>query len=122
MALMVLYVDDEFMCCRYFARLCQGKVEIETFDGADLALEYLEKNGGDVQMIITDQRMPEMCGTDLLKQIQAKYPHIKRVLTTGYSKTNDIQELTDEGLIDRCLDKPWNIKEVLELLEESSAA
>ncbi len=113
---LVLYVDDEQLCCRYFARLCKGRVDIRTFTGGAAALAFLREESGNIHMVISDQRMPGMSGAELLTTVRSEYPRVTRVLTTGFSGDSKVEDLKREGLIDQCLCKPWNVDDVLSLI------
>ena len=80
----VLYVDDEQSNLRIFKDTFRRDFEVLTAISAFEALEILERNRVDV--VITDQRMPNMTGVELLKKIYARFPNNPphRLILSGY--------------------------------------
>jgi CheY-like chemotaxis protein len=69
-------------------------------------LDILKDN--DIHMVISDQRMPEMSGTDFLAEVRDAYPNVRRVILTGYSDIDSITESINKGHIYKFFFKPWN--------------
>lgn len=117
---MVMFVDDEKFILRSLKRLFKS----ESFDSVYMssgkeALEYLETQS--VDLIVSDIRMPEMDGYELLKEIKAKYPKILRVALSGFTESKTIYRLIEKNIAKLYLFKPWdndelkaNINRVLE--------
>lgn len=102
----ILIVDDEPANVRALQRLFRDEYEVVTaFSGAD-ALELLQHN--DVQLMITDQRMPEMTGIELLKKTVSLRPRMIRILLTGYTDVDALVEAINCGQVYRYVTKPWN--------------
>jgi PAS domain S-box-containing protein len=78
--------------------------------GAD-ALELL--NHKNVQVIISDQRMPNMAGTELLSQIKMLYPYTVRIILSAYADFTTVQEALNRGEIYKFLNKPWKREELM---------
>ena len=102
----LLIVDDERANLRLLERLFTKDYECFTAASGAEAIQLLEKH--DFAIIITDQRMPGMCGTELLKQTSELRPHIARILLTGYTDVQALSEAINGGLVDMYLTKPWN--------------
>ena len=103
----LLCVDDEPNILNALKRLLRGegyRLLIAT-SGQD-ALDILKNN--EVQLIITDQRMPQMNGTDLLASVKEAYPHILRIILTGYTDVDSITESINKGHVYKFFLKPWN--------------
>ena len=81
-------------------------------DGAE-ALEKL--NAEKFGMVITDMRMPNMSGLELIKQVKSKFPKMPVVLISGYSVT-DVGEEGDATQPDGFLSKPFLMSDIEELL------
>ena len=62
--------------------------------------------GGQCVLIITDQRMPETTGLELLEQLREVFPHAARVLLTGYAGLESTRTAINKGLLDRYITKP----------------
>jgi putative nucleotidyltransferase with HDIG domain len=81
------------------------------------ALEVLEKVPA--QVVVTDQRMPEMSGVDLLSQIRERHPDVVRMMLTGYTEMNVAVEAINRGEIFRLITKPWNDEELKATLRQA---
>lgn len=106
----VLFVDDEEKARKYF-RLAYGKdFRVLTADGVPAALEILEREGDEIAVLITDQRMPGQQGVDLLKRARCEWPNMVRMLTTAYSDLDDAIAAVNRGEILRYITKPWDLE------------
>jgi len=63
-------------------------------------------------VIVTDQRMPESTGVDLLKLVRKRYPHTVRILTTAYSELDLLIEAINTGAIYSFVSKPWQLEDL----------
>lgn len=78
------------------------------------ALEIVKKE--DIALIISDQRMPEMTGSELLAEIHKTKPETLRVLLTGYADINAAIDAINKGAIHKYVEKPWDDEELLEMV------
>ena len=102
----LLLVDDEPNILRSLVRVLRHDgYRILTADGARAAFELLASN--EVQVVLSDQRMPEICGTDFLGEVKSLYPHTVRMVLSGYTDLATITEAINRGAIYRFLTKPW---------------
>ena len=118
----LLYVDDEVDNLVAFKAVFRRLYQISTAESSAQALEILKDN--DIDIVISDQRMPEKTGVELLEEIKTKYPQIIRMILTGYSDMEAIIGAINQGKIYHYFTKPWEFEEVkvvidnaLELLE-----
>lgn len=117
----VLCVDDEINILNALKRLFrkEGYRLLTTSSGAD-ALKLLRDNT--VHMIISDQRMPEMSGTELMAKVKVLYPDLIRVILTGYTDVDSITKSINQGNIYKFFLKPWNdqslVLEIRQALEQ----
>jgi CheY-like chemotaxis protein len=109
MSASVLFVDDEEKARKYFALALAGDFDVKTAGSAADALAVLAENAGRVAVIVSDQRMPETTGVELLKTVRERYPDIVRLLTTAYTDLEDAIEAINRGEILRYIQKPWDI-------------
>jgi response regulator RpfG family c-di-GMP phosphodiesterase len=65
-----------------------------------------------VQVIVSDQRMPDMSGTEFLAKVRDLYPDTVRMILSGYTDLATITEAINRGAIYRFLTKPWNDDEL----------
>jgi two-component system response regulator PhcR len=119
----VLYVDDEELARKYFARAVEGDFTVLTAPGVDEALEILRQNGSDVDVLVTDYRMPGRVGAELLRQVERDYPHLVRILVTAYADKEVLLETINGGDIFRILEKPLDtgtVRHALRLASETA--
>lgn len=104
---MVLFVDDEQSIINSIKRLVRKENYcLLTANSGQDGLNLLAEN--DVQIVISDQRMPEMNGTEFLKQVKELYPHVLRIILSGYTEVDSITEAINEGSVYKFFLKPWN--------------
>jgi signal transduction histidine kinase len=72
-----------------------------------------------IQVILSDQRMPEMTGVDFFSCIKDKYPDALKLLLTGYSDIEAVIGAINEGQVFRYITKPWNPEELESILKEA---
>ncbi|WP_320820949.1 HD domain-containing phosphohydrolase [Thalassolituus sp.] len=114
----VLLVDDEENIIRALKRtLSRIGVDIVSAPSAREALYILENT--EVDLIISDMRMPEMNGADFLAEVAQLYPDTLRYILTGYSDMESTIKAVNEGCIAGYLTKPWDDIALRELLERS---
>ncbi len=114
----VLFVDDEVNILRAVQRLMRNEpCEVLTTSRGSEALELLDSNP--VQVVVTDQRMPEMSGVDLLSSVRERQPDVVRMMLTGYTEMNVAVEAINRGEIYRLITKPWNDEELKATLRQA---
>jgi response regulator RpfG family c-di-GMP phosphodiesterase len=103
----VLCVDDEQNILNALKRLLRKEnYRLLTAASGREGLEMLAQN--QVEVVVSDQRMPEMNGTEFLKEVKQRYPNIIRIILTGYTEVDTITEAINEGSIYKFFLKPWN--------------
>lgn len=114
--LRVLFIDDEARILRALKALfreIEVHVTTEPREAAQLAVTH------NVDVVICDQRMPEMLGVDVLREIREKHPRAMRVLLTGYSDLKAVLGSVNEGEVYRFVNKPWVNSELRALVLEA---
>ncbi|MBL7718113.1 MAG: response regulator [Flavipsychrobacter sp.] len=106
----ILYVDDEVNNLVSFKATFRIKYNVFTAEGAAEATTILNDN--DINIIITDQRMPGMTGVEFLESILKDHPDPIRILLTGYADMNAVIDAVNKGKIFHYLSKPWNEEEL----------
>lgn len=117
-AVKVLYIDDEKENLTNFKFLFQDDYEIHTAISAMEAIELIKEN--EYQIIISDQRMPEMSGVDFLNHVSKVYPESIRILLTAYTETQDIIDAINLGQVYQYITKPYQEKEVNNVLTKAA--
>ena len=103
----VLFVDDEINILSSIRRALRREgYRILTATSASEAFSLLAKN--QVQVVISDQRMPEMNGTELLVRVKSMYPETVRMVLSGYSEISAVTDAINKGAVYRFMLKPWD--------------
>ena len=117
----LLLLDDELNILRALQRLLrQDGYRILATTSAAEAFELLAQNT--VQVIVSDQRMPEMNGTEFLSRVKELYPHTVRIVLSGYSEVETITQAVNRGAIYKFFTKPWDDMQLREELREAFRA
>lgn len=116
--LTILLVDDEPNVLRSLRRLFRRDgYRILTAENADDAFELLAEH--QVQVIISDQRMRHMNGTELLNHVKSMYPDIIRIVLSGYMDLASVTSAINEGQIYKFLTKPWDDEELRQVVRDA---
>ncbi len=103
----LLLVDDEENVLRALSRVLHDDgYRILTARNAREGLAVLGQH--EVQVVLSDQRMPEMCGTEFLAKVKEAYPDTVRIMLSGYSDAVVITDAINRGVIYQFITKPWN--------------
>lgn len=106
MTFKLLIVDDEAANIRLLERLFREDYFCLTAPSGEAAMRVLDQH--EVAVVITDQRMPQMTGIELLKESAERRPHMVRILLTGYTDLEALVEAVNCGLVYMYVSKPWN--------------
>jgi len=114
----LLLIDDEASILSSLKRLFQplGYNTLTAQSGAE-ALALLEKET--VDLVISDMRMPQMTGAELLEQVRSRRPDVVRILLTGYSDMTATIVAINRGEIYRYISKPWDDGEVVLMVRDA---
>ena len=117
----VLFVDDERRVLNSLKRGLLGSpyriyLALSGFE----ALELLGRE--DIQVIVSDMKMPEMNGLELLQEVSRKFPEVIRLVLSGYSHTSTVLAAVNEGRIFRYITKPWSIDDDVKPALEAALA
>lgn len=107
----VLLVDDEIRSLEALQRTLEDDFTLFAASSADEALAILESEF--IQVIVTDQRMPDMTGVELLRRVRERHPQVVRIILSGYTDNADIIAAVNEAGIYQYLLKPWHPESLL---------
>jgi signal transduction histidine kinase/CheY-like chemotaxis protein len=108
----ILIVEDEIPVRTIGSNALQNKgYEVLEAEDAENALEVMEKEGSNIQIIITDVIMPGMNGPDFVRKVQETYPNIKVIFISGYAEDAFSDNLDIKGKFN-FLQKPFNLKQL----------
>lgn len=110
----ILYVDDEGNNLLSFKATFRLKYNVLIAINANEALKILETNPIDI--VISDQRMPNVTGTQFLEYVFDKFPNVTRILLTGYSDMEAMTDAINKSKIFHYLTKPWNEVELEDII------
>lgn len=103
----ILVVDDEKFVAAALKDLLEADgYRVLTAESAREGFELLASN--DVSVIISDQQMPIMTGTEFLSRVKDIYPQIIRIMLTGHAELNSITDAINKGAVYKFLNKPWD--------------
>jgi len=102
----ILIVDDEAANLNTLERLFRKDHDVLTAGSGSEALALLEHH--DVALLISDQRMPEMNGLELMERTTALRPHMVRILLTGYTDVSSLIDAINSGRVYKYVTKPWS--------------
>ena len=114
----VLCVDDEPAILRSLRWLLQKEFDVEVAASGQDGLGLVRLSKYDV--IISDQRMPGMMGSEFLREVRKISPASMRILLTGYSDMQAILRSVNEGEVFRFINKPWKFQELLQIVGEAA--
>lgn len=115
----VLIIDDEFMIGRIIVGLLDTiGVSSVYVSSAKEGIEELEKSPQTFALIIADQKMPVMTGTEFFEQASIIAPDTIRFLITGYSDIHAMIDAVNRGAIHKYIAKPWKNDDFLESIKE----
>ncbi len=117
----LLLLDDETNVLNSLVRLFRRDgYRLLTASSVREAFDVLASNA--VQVIVSDQRMPDMDGTAFLERVRDLYPDTMRMVLSGYTDLATITEAINRGAIYRFLTKPWNDDELREHIRDAFRA
>lgn len=114
----LLVVDDEPDNLDLLYRTFHREFKVLRAENGPAALEILAEEG-DVAVIISDQRMPLMSGTEFLSLTATQYPDIIRIILTGYTDVEDLVEAINSGKVFKYVTKPWDDDELKAVVRQA---
>lgn len=108
----VLCVDDEPSVLRSLNWLLRGRFDVSSATDASEGLELIRNSEFDV--VISDQRMPGMTGTEFLERVKETSPNTMRLLLTGYSEYTDVLRSVNDSEVFRFIHKPWDNQHLID--------
>jgi len=117
--LKLMVVDDEPDNLDLLYRTFRREFRVFKADGALKGLELLDKEG-EMAVIISDQRMPVMNGTEFLSKTVERFPETIRILLTGYTDVEDLVEAINSGKVFKYITKPWNPENLKAVVQQAA--
>jgi len=107
----LLVIDDEVNILSAIRRtLSRSGYQIFTANHATEAFEILAKH--QIGVVLTDQQMPDILGTELLEKVRYMFPDTVRIMLTGHANLQSVTQAINQGAIYKFLVKPWDNDEL----------
>ena len=113
----ILYVDDEKSNLRVFKSLFKKLFNVYVTEHVSEAFEILKDN--EIHLVITDQRMPEMTGTEFLEKMIVDYPDMISIILTGFTDIEVIKRAVNKVGIYKYITKPWDFGEMKSTIDKA---
>lgn len=124
----IICVDDEVTVLESLEielqKAFKNQYLYEFAESADEALEVIEELVEErvkIVVIVSDWLMPGMKGDELLILINQKFPEVTTILLTGQADRDAVERAVNEAKIHACLTKPWNSKQLIEIIRSGLA-
>lgn len=114
----LLVVDDEPDNLDLLYRTFHREFNVLRAESGPKALDILEREE-EIAVIISDQRMPYMSGTEFLSLTATQYPDIIRIILTGYTDVDDLVEAINTGKVFKYVTKPWDDEELKTVVRQA---
>ena len=115
----LLVVDDETDMLDFLERVFRLRYRVKRASSGMEALACLEHERFDV--LVTDHKMPEITGVELLEKIRGRYPRMARVLLSGFADLPEIQRAVERCGVQSFVTKPVDSDRLFEALSEAAA-
>jgi DNA-binding NtrC family response regulator len=113
----IFYFDDETQSLDLFQEMFAAEYDVRTADTLSEARRMLKERRADI--IISDQAMPEISGTEFLAEIAKEYPQSYRVMLTGSMLAGEAIPEILSGIVQLFMPKPWTEEEMRRVLERA---
>jgi adenylate cyclase len=113
----ILYVDDEMNNLISFKATFRQHYTVHIAKSAQEGLQLLKTKP--IELIVTDQRMPEVTGVQFLEKVVVDFPDPIRMILTGFSDIEDIIRAINTGQVFRYITKPWDYQELKMTLDNA---
>lgn len=115
----MMVVDDEPDNLELLFRTFRRDFQVLKAESGIDALEVLAAEG-EVAVIISDQRMPEMKGTEFLSRTVPQFPDTVRIILTGFTDVEDLVEAINSGQVYKYITKPWDPNELKAVVQQAA--
>jgi len=113
----ILVVDDEQRSLEAIQRILTDRVDVYIANNVEDAFKILQQQW--IQVLLCDQRMPDMSGVELCNKVREKYPDIVRIIISGYTDASDIIDAINQGGIYQYITKPWHPNELISKVDNA---
>lgn len=114
----VLIVDDEPDVCDSVHNLLRREFRVLKAHSAEEGYRIMQEE--EVHIVMSDQRMPQITGIEMLTRLKARHPHAIRMLFTGFADLESIIAAINQGHIFQFMKKPWQPEELLAAVRQAA--
>ncbi len=114
----LLIVDDEPDVCDSVQNLLRREFRVLKAHSAEEGYRLMQEE--EVHIVMSDQRMPQITGIELLTKLKARHPHAIRMLFTGFADLESIIAAINQGHIFQFMRKPWQPEELLAAVRQAA--
>jgi DNA-binding NtrC family response regulator len=115
----LLVVDDEPNVCDSVHDLLRREFRVLKANSAEEGYRLMQEE--EVHIVMSDQRMPQISGVELLTRVKSRYPHAIRMLFTGFADVESIIAAINQGHVYQFLKKPWQPEELETAVRQAAA-
>jgi DNA-binding NtrC family response regulator len=116
----ILLVDDEQPLLDMYVAALSPSFELAAASNAQEATRLLQQRS--FKVVIADHLMPGETGLNFLVRMRAEFPHMQRLLVTGYLKPEMLLRSVTEAAVFRCLTKPVSMAELIQVIQDAAKA
>jgi response regulator RpfG family c-di-GMP phosphodiesterase len=114
----LLIVDDEPHVCDSVHDLLRREFRVLKANSADEGYRIMQEE--EVHIVMSDQRMPQITGVELLTKVKARHPQAIRMLFTGFADLESIIAAINQGHIYQFMKKPWQPEELIAAVRQAA--
>ncbi len=115
----LLIIDDEPNVCDSVHDLLRREFRVLKAHSADEGCRLMQEE--EVHIVMSDQRMPQITGVELLTRLKARYPQAVRMLFTGFADLESVIAAINQGHVFQFIRKPWQPEELQEAVRQAAA-
>ena len=115
----LLIVDDEPNVCDSVHDLLRREYRVLKAHSAQEGYRLMQEE--EVHIVMSDQRMPQITGVELLTRLKSRYPQAVRMLFTGFADLESVIAAINQGHVFQFIRKPWQPEELLEAVRQAAA-
>lgn len=113
----ILIVDDEPEMLYSLKNLLRREFDVHTASSGEEGMRILQEH--EIHLVMTDQRMPQMTGVELLHRMKTEFPGAMRLIFTGYADIKTVIDAINQGHVFRYITKPWDPEELVNALRDA---
>ncbi|GAB4237367.1 MAG: hypothetical protein Tsb0034_12440 [Ekhidna sp.] len=114
----ILFIDDEEINLFVLSRRFQESYDVLTANTVGEAIDLIKEKNDQIRAVISDVKMPDKSGLELISEMQDYLKNVPCFLLTGYDSTKEIEEAIHAGRVAKLFKKPFNYNEINNTLQE----